>query len=79
VDEYAHAVVTGQWEPGVDALGTPVCPACQGRYLGPYRVAHIPDDPDGDLLRQCREGLADRALYPEAVERREERRRDGDT
>lgn len=75
VPEYGHAVVTEEWEPGVAALGSPTCPVCQGRYLGPFQVRHIPDDPDGRLLEQCREALAERALYPEAVERREERRR----
>ncbi|WP_367139391.1 tyrosine-type recombinase/integrase [Saccharothrix sp. HUAS TT1] len=75
LDEYGRAVPTDLPEPGVAALDAPSCPVCHAIYLGPYRVEAIPGDPDGQLLALCRRELTDRAAYPSASARRDERRR----
>ncbi|NUT53493.1 MAG: site-specific integrase [Saccharothrix sp.] len=75
LDEFARVVVTEDYEPGVGELPHPACAVCHAVYLGPYRVASLPGDPDGELLALARTRLTDRALYPAALARRDERRR----
>lgn len=77
LDEYARAVPTDQAEPGTAALEPPACPVCHGIYTGPFRVEAIPGDVDGQLLELCRRELVERAVYPVATARRDERHRDG--
>jgi len=78
VDQTAVCEITEQHEPGVHQL-QPYCRRCRVAYPGPFRVARVLDDPHGRFLDEARAGLTDAALYPEAVNRREERRRRDDT
>lgn len=77
VDQTAVCVITEEPEPGAYRL-VPYCRRCRMAYPGPFRVGRVLEDPAGDLLTQARGGLAEAARYPDAVERREERRRGHD-
>jgi hypothetical protein len=74
VDQLAVCVVTEEPEPGTHQL-SPYCGKCRVAYPGWFRVARVLDDPEGEWLRQARAGMAEAYQYPDAVARREERRR----
>lgn len=74
VDQTAVCAITDEPEPGAYRL-VPYCRRCRMSYPGPFRVARVLEDPAGELLERARSGLVEAALYPEAVDRRDERRR----
>lgn len=74
VDQTAVCVITEQPEPGTHQL-QPYCRKCRCAFPGPFRVVRVLDDASGRLLDEARAGLTEAALYPEAVQRRSERRR----
>lgn len=80
VDQTAVCEPSDEHEPGTQAL-RPYCRRCRVAYPGPFRVVRVlDDDPAQLLLEEARRGMTEAALYPGAVQRRDERRRrDGES
>lgn len=74
VDQTAVCVITEAPEPGTHRL-QPYCRRCRVAYPGFFRVARVLDDAEGRWLDEARAGLTEAARFPEAVDRRDERRR----
>lgn len=77
VDQLGVCAITEEGEPGTHQL-SPYCAKCRVAYPGWFRVARVLDDPEGDWLRQARAGMAEVHQYPDATQRRTERRRQRD-
>jgi hypothetical protein len=67
-------LITDEPEPGVYRL-VRYCRRCRMAYPGSFRVVRVLDDPAGTLLEVAQCGLAEAAMYPDTVDRRDERRR----
>jgi integrase len=74
VDQLGECVPTDAPEPGTHRL-TPYCARCRVAFPGPFRVRRVLEDADDQWLTQARAAMSEAALYPDAVTRREERRR----
>jgi integrase len=76
LDQLGLCEITDEHEPGTHQLA-PYCARCRVAYDGPFRVVRLLDDPEREGLRVARERMAEAHLYPDAIRRREERRRAG--
>jgi integrase len=74
VDQIGECVITEEPEPGTHQLA-PYCARCRVAFPGWFRVRRVLDDFEGEWLRQARTGMTEAALYPDATQRRNERRR----